>query len=571
MKKLTKSILVCGIIGLTSGWATAQTQQRGEVTDQEFVIRKDRVLTVPKQPRMYSKLPVLPKPSGLSNFNYLVSSYELDLKPIVLKTEAAQKLYQLDRLDLYNGYVRAGYGNYESPLLEARYMETEVAEYNYSVQLNHQSFGKGPVLAKESKESHTNLGVDGSYFLDQLEVFGGIHWKQDSYQFYGIDPSKPALAVFISNIPGNSQQSIGLRAGLRDIEKVGPLSYEGQISFRSFSDSYAAKESQVGLEGLGKYRANEDWLAALAVSYFGGKSEDVDYEKNRTYFAVRPAVSYNYGIFDFTAGVNLIAENDSIEGKSSDFHVFPVLKATFQFADEFGFFGELSGDVKRNTYFDFVNENPYLGPSDQILNTVQNYKLEGGIEGQFEEAFHYRAAINVSRYNHLQFFENNYEDELANMNSARFNVVYDDKSTVYNINAALGYKFSDMYQLNARLDLNQYQLKTLAEAWHKPVWELSVNNQVMPLERLLVQANLNFMGGIKAKGQSLQNDVSGQSSYQVMNLKSIADLQLKADYGITERISVFAEGNNILNGKNTRWLNYPVRGIQFIGGAALKF
>jgi hypothetical protein len=75
------------------------------------------------------------------------------------------------------------------------------------------------------------------------------------------------------------------------------------------------------------------------------------------------------------------------------------------------------------------------------------------------------------------------------------------------------------------------------------------------------------MGGLKAR--SIQGIEA--IPFQPVNLKTIADLQLKADFMITDRLSVFAEGNNILNGKNTRWLNYPVRGIQLIGGASFKF
>ena len=572
MMKLAKTILLTGIIGLTSGLAMAQTQQRGAVTDQEFVIRKDRVLTVPVQPRIYEKLPVLPKPTGLNEYNYLVTSYPLNLKPLDLKAEPSQKVYTPERLDLYQGYIRAGYGNFDSPLLEARYMGTDIADFNYSLQLNHQSFGKGPVLAEESKESHTNLGFDGSYFTDLFEVFGGISWNQDSYQFYGLDPTYllDENGSFMG-FSGNVLHAVEVKAGIRELEKVGPFSYEGQLSFRNFTDSYMVKENQIGIEASGTFRPTEDWAGRVGLSYFTTNPEDLNYSLNRTYFAIRPTVSYKYEAFNFTAGLNLIAENDSLENKSSDFHVFPVLKANYQFAEEFGFFAEFSGDVQRNTYYSFVNENPYLGPSDQLLNTIQNYKVEGGIEGQFGGAFSYRGAINMSRYNQMHFFVNNYTNNLVTSDSARFSLVYDEKTTVFNINAELGYKFSDMYSLNSRLDLYQYDLSTQAEAWNRPIWELRVNNQITPIQRLIVQANLNLMGGIKARGNDLSDIFEETGPYEVVKLKTIADLQLKADYGITERISVFAEGNNILNGQNMRWLNYPTRGIQFIGGASFKF
>ena len=572
MKKLAKTILLTGIIGLTYGGLLAQTQQRGAVTDQEFVIRKDRVLTVPVQPRMYEKLPVLPKPTGLNEYKYLVSSYPLNLKPLDLKAEPSQKVYTPVRLDLYPGYVRAGYGNYASPLLEARYMGTDISEFNYSFQLNHQSFGRGPVLDEESKESHTNLGLDGSYFTDLFEVFGGLSWNQDSYQFYGVDPNfMSGDFEDFTGFESNVLQAIEVKAGIRELEKVGPFYYEGQLSFRSFNDSYLVKENQFGLEASGTYRATDDWSGNLGLSYFSTNPEDLNYDMTRTYFSLRPSVSYKYEAFNFTAGVNLVSENDSLENKSSNFHVFPVLKADYQFAQEFGFFAELSGDVQRNTYYSFVNENPFLGPSDQLLNTIQNYKVEAGIEGQFNGAFSYRGAINMSRYNQLHFFVNNYTNNTLTAETEKFSLVYDDKTTVFNINAELGYKFSDLYTMNSRLDLYQYDLSTQVEAWNRPTWELKVNNQITPIARLIVQANLSLMGGLKARGDDL-SDILGQSGpYEVVKLNTIADLQLKADYGITDRISVFAVGNNIFNATNMRWLNYPVRGIQFIGGASFKF
>ncbi len=565
MNKLTQSILLTGLITLTTGWSMAQTQSRGEVQDQEFVIRKDRVLTVPKQPRIFEKLPPFPQAKGLQDFNYSVSRYSLNLPPLQMETTPAQKNYTPPRRDLFPGYIRAGYGNFASPLLEARYMATEVVDFNYALQLNHQSFGEGPVQREQSGESHSNVGFDGSYFGGEVEIFGGLQWNQDKYSFYGVNPilfENPEFETL-----DNVLSTIDVKAGFREIEKVGPFSYEGQVSFRSFNDSYLVTENEIGAKAKGSFRAGEDWSGSVELGYFFTNPNDLNYDVTRTYFGIRPRVSYRYGEFDFTAGINVISENDSIPGKTTDFRIFPALKASYQFADEFGFYGEFSGDVQRNTYFSFVNENPFLGPSEQLLNTIQNYKVEGGIEGQFQEAFHYRAGINLSRYNQMHFFVNSYSEG----DSSRFQLVYDDRTTVFNINAELGFKFSDVYSLGTGLDLYQYDLGTQQEAWHRPTWEFRVNNQITPIDRLLVQANVNLMGGLKALGPELSNSGAESQLNQVISLKPIADLQLKADYGITERFGIFVAGNNLLNSKNTRWLNYPVRGVQLIGGASFKF
>ncbi len=569
MKKLAISFLLTGAVCWISGEALAQTKTKGEVTDQEFVIRKDRVLTVPTQPRIYEKLPVLPQPKGLSDFTYPITPINLSLPRLTLEATPLQKNYAPPRLDLYPGFVRAGYGNFASPLLEMRYMATKVADFNYALQLNHQSFGKGPVKAEQSADSHTNFGTDASYFGGLFEVYGGLKWNQDKYSFYGVNPSVFEDPTYETS--DNVLNTIQFKAGIREIEKTGPFTYEGELSIRSFNDSYMVTENEIGIKAAAKFRPSDDWTGKVGISYFTTNPEDLFYSVNRNYFAIRPEVSYQYDAFRFSAGLNIVSENDSIADKSSDFRIFPVLKASYQFAEEFGFYGEFSGDVNRNTYFSFVRENPFLGPSRQLLNTVNNYKIKGGIEGQFQESFHYNAGIDVSRYNQMHFFVNSGSD------SSRFEVVYDDKSTVFNINAELGFRISEMYTLGSRLDLYQYDLNLQQEAWHRPTWEVRVNNQIKPVEQLLIQANVNFMGGLKARGMPISPDLGSiggimvDQVFEVENLKTIADLQLKADYKITDRISVFAEGNNILNGKNTRWLNYPVRGIQLIGGASFKF
>lgn len=561
-----KKIPVILIAGAAFTWgavtASAQTQQRGEVTDQEFVIRKDRVLTVPTQPRAFEKLPVLPQPKGIENFNYSLTPFFLNIPALKLQPTALEKQYRKDRKELYPGFIRAGYGNFASPLLEGRYMSTEADPLNYAVRFKHQNFGKGPVAEEQSSESHTVFGADASYFMNSAEVFGGLSWGQDKYSFYGVNPILFENPDFRTS--NNILNNVQVKAGIRDIEKTGPVSYEGQISFRNFKDSYVAKENEVGMIAMLKFRTESDWSGELGLSAFHTNPSDSTYDVTRNFFSIRPRISYRYEDFRFTAGLNLVSENDSIAGKESDFRIFPVLKASYQFADEFGFFAEFSGDVQRNTYFSFVNENPFLGPSTQLLNTINNFKIAGGIEGQFQEAFNYRAGVDVSRYNQLHFFANSLAD------SSRFEIIYDNQSTVYNINAEFGIRFNEVYTLGSRLDFYQYDLNLQQEAWHRPIWALSINNQVKPIEKLLIQANLNFMGGIKARG-----DVSAAAIFpadiEVVNLKTIADLQLKADFKINDRFSIFAEGNNLTNGRNVRWLNYPVRGVQLIGGASFKF
>ncbi|WP_332910592.1 hypothetical protein [Algoriphagus boritolerans] len=337
MQKLPVILIFAGAFSLGNSSLFAQTQQRGEVQDQEFVIRKDRVLTVPTQPRSFERLPVLPQPKGIGEFNYSVTPFFLTIPALNLQPTALEKVYRQDRRELYNGFIRVGYGNFASPLLEGRYMSTTADPFNYGLKFKHQNFGEGPVGAAQSSESHSVFGLDGSYFTEPVEVFGGFNWAQDKYSFYGVDPAlfeNPDIPFETAN---NILNHFQIHAGIRDIEKTGPISYEGKLSFRSFKDSYVAKENEIGIQTGLKFRTNSDWSGKIDLNYFHTNPEDASYAVDRNYFSIRPRIAYNYEAFQFTAGLNLVSENDSIAGKTGDFRIFPVLKASYQSLMNLGF------------------------------------------------------------------------------------------------------------------------------------------------------------------------------------------------------------------------------------------
>ena len=77
------------------------------------------------------------------------------------------------------------------------------------------------------------------------------------------------------------------------------------------------------------------------------------------------------------------------------------------------------------------------------------------------------------------------------------------------------------------------------------------------------------MGGLQARGFGVIETKPVQA--EVVKLPALVDLQFNLDYAVSSRLSVFASGSNILNRSNTRWMNYPVRGIQGVGGFSFKF
>jgi hypothetical protein len=557
-------VLFCGSLPFSA----AQTAARGGLQDQVFVIQKDREIRLPKQIRSFEKMPALPQPKALGSLTFPVIPFFLSVPASEIQAEPAKKEWEAPKLDLYPGLVRVGYGNFLSPLVEGRYLSTQSSEWQYATKFYHQSFGKGPVrwMDEESKESHTQLAGDVSYFLDDSELYASLDLKRDAYTFYGRDLGFviPTNVDFASQYFAPNKQLHGdLKLGIRDLDKVGRIGYAGEIVLGGFRDSYAVREQELGFEGKGEFRPSKEMKASLGVSYFTTATEDLKYDLNRNYFSIRPEGHYEYGDFHFSAGVVLVSDNDSVAESKPAIRIFPVLKSTYQVSGNLKVNAAISGDVQRNTYRSFVQENPFLGPSDQLLNTVTSFEFAAGVEGLATDKLVYRAGMAVRRQSNLHFFVNSYAD------TSRFELVYDQQATVLQFNSDVEFSVSEKYDVTAQFDFFHYNLSTLQTAWHRPTWTASMNHRLTPFKNFSLQANLQVLGGMKARGLGQIDTLPPQA--EVVKLPVVVDLQVSLEYQINSRLAVFANGANLLNRNNMRWMNYPVRGIQGVGGLSFKF
>jgi hypothetical protein len=531
-----------------------QPRERGEVKDAEFIIRKDRVLTLPKQPRIFEKTPPLPSTQSRGSYTYEVKNFFLDLKPTVTDTQPFQRNFRADRGLLYHSYVKAGYGNYQSPLGEIYINNVESDFLNYGVFLKHQGFYEGPVDGKNSAADHTNVRLDGSYFRDDIEFFGKLGYDRDKHHFYGYMPglevARDTIGQILNTLYGN--------VGLRRIDRDALIHYEASLGLRLFNDNYSAREHEVGLNAKLGIKANDErWRGGLDLQGFISSPSDTTYSNiNRNYGKLFPYVQFSDEQFKVRAGANLVVENDGLPDMGTNFHVFPHVAASYHLSESFGIYAELEGDVIRKTYYDFVTENPFLGPSAELKNTVQKFQVDAGIKGAINDELTYTTGIRYGDYQNIHFYGNHLAD------SARFQLIYDSGTKVLNYHVSVGWKYEDWYKLQASGNYYHYELSDISSPWHKPEWELGVENYFMPGEQWFITANLNLLGGIQAL-----NLQSAEST----TLNPIIDLAAKVDYAFTPRFSVFVEGNNLLNQKNERYWNYRSRGIQGIGGLTFKF
>ena len=546
----------------------AQSTSKGGIKDQEFVIQKDRIIRLPKRLRTFEKAPALPEAKPLEITNFPVASFFLKVPAAVVSAEPSPLDSPLPKSNQYPGFVRFGYGNFLAPMVEGRYASTQIKDWQFATKVMHQSYGKGPVnwMGQESKESQSKVVGDVSYFMDEAEVFSNLSLKRAGYTFYGEDLEftyPPNVDFFQPFFSSNRQLQGDFLVGIRDLEKIGPIGYEASVLLSGFQDSYSVREKELGFQGTGSLRPSKELQGTIGISLVTSDTKDREYDLNRMYFSLQPEVNYKWQKYQFTVGAVIVADNDSLPERKSDFRLFPVLKSSFQVKEDLSVFASIAGKVDRATYRSFVGENPFLGPSEQLLNTLTKLSFVAGIEGVVSDKLLYQAGIDLRRQSNLHFFVNSAVD------TARFELVYDQNSTVFRVNSSIEFILSDKYSVYTLAEVVHYGLETQQEAWHRPTWLVSMNHRMAPTKNLTLQANFQAMGGLKARGIRGLDNLPVQ--VEVIKLPVLLDLHLHMDYALTSRLTVFANGHNLLNKSNSRWMNYPVRGTQGVGGLSFKF
>src|SRR5688572_16626707 len=293
----------------------------GEIENVEIEIIKEREITLPPANRNFEKIPPRPAEAIKPPITYDFQSFSFQapqsnplIRPLKLKQENPSHVY--------GGFLRVGYGNYTSPLLEAYYNTRRDKNKLIGAHLLHASADKGPVDGRNSGSGSTGLSVFGRSFTKGISLSGNVAYENRTTHFYGYPPGSDVDASDI-------KQSFSLfkLAGALSNAKNTDFSYKLGAGVSFLGDKYSAKESEIDLDFRSAYEINDDSKINLNADYFyiNRKDENVE-KKGRSLFIVSPSYAF-LPIEDLRVSVGFIAafENDTINSKS--IHVYPDIKA----------------------------------------------------------------------------------------------------------------------------------------------------------------------------------------------------------------------------------------------------
>jgi len=547
------------MVGLLGGSITLFAQEKekekwgeGEIEKVEIEIVKERQIVLPAANRNFEK--VSPRPAepikpeityDFRNLNFATPDYSPSIRPLRLQQEPISKLY--------GNYVSAGFGNYASPLLEAYLTNKRSKDKFFGAKFFHQSFGTGPVDKENSSSGGTELSLFGKSFGKNGTTGGFLKYENFRNRFYGYAPNP-----LIEESPEKQTYTIVSAGAYIENPKNADFNYKLGGGFSYLSDKFDATESEVNLSLASDYAISDESKLLINSDYYLIARKDAMVEaRPRHIFRVKPA--YQFIVIEnlkLTAGLNVVLENDTI-GKSKAFHVYPDANASYQLSNSVEVYAALTGDIDKVSLHTLARENPWLDANIGIFNTNRTLDFSGGLKGKLGSKVAFGAGVSFANLKDYYFHKNNVLDR------ARFITVYDQGNTKRtNLFGEVSFSQVEKVRFSLRGDLFGYTTDQVEAAWHRPTYRMTMNSSFNIVEKFLINVNVLTQGG--AKAFNVDND-------SVVTLDAAFDLNAKVNYFVSPQFSVFIQGSNLLANDYQLYLNYPVRGLQVLGGLTYMF
>ena len=143
-----------------------------------------------------------------------------------------------------------------------------------------------------------------------------------------------------------------------------------------------------------------------------------------------------------------------------------------------------------------------------------------------------------------------------------FVISNDRRVNDFRLHGDMSFINQDKFTVTGGLTFNGYNgMKDNERAWGTIPVEINGSLRWWAFKQVLLKSDFwAFSSSPYLLKNNSQNTLSGG-----------ADLSVGAELAVTKKISVWMDVNNIFNNKYQRWKNYPVYGLNVLGGAIIRF
>jgi len=419
--------------------------------------------------------------------NYSIFSFPVasTFAPAKGRAEGVEKA---EKERLFNNYATLGVGNYGTVNAEL-FVNQELGNDDYVGGMIRHLSSQGGINGVELDDKFYDTSLDAVYGAnyDDMSWYLDLGYQNQVYNWYGLPEGFGGIltpedrAAFISGIDSkHSYNAFGV-GGKIDFNE-GVLK-EASAKFNHFSDNYGSSENRFYVKPSLKLEiAEESVKTDIIVDYVGGS-----FEKN--YMDDVQPLKYGYTNLGFSPSFVMLKDDWTInigaslfysadnENSDNKFFVYPNINASCKVVGDFMiFYAGAEGNLEQNSYMDFVNTNPFLSPTLNIMPTDKQYDIFAGLKGKLANNVSYNIKGSYkNERNKALFKSNDYNEDSSNENyeyGNSFQVVYDDMKT-FSFSGDLKADFSDDVTFGIGGTLSSYTNHFQQEAWNLPTVQLN--------------------------------------------------------------------------------------------------
>lgn len=464
-------------------------------------------------------------------------------QPVPLKPLALGK----DSLSaLQNNFIKGGFGNYNTPLIQAGFGSNRNEKFNYGLYGSYIS-SKGTV--KNQDYSALNVLASGTYYSPLFEINGSVGFDRNVIHYYGYDHTAYDFSK------GDVKQAFNqgyVQVGLKNRPlNDWALMFAPKAKFIIFNDAFDRKENTVIINApVSKQLVQDLYLKAEGVLDLSTFKEGNQEQINNNVVAIHPALEIIKPGFTLHAGVNPTWAN-------SKFYLLPdIVNESHLIRKKVILSSGWISYIDKNSFRNLANKNPFIGQYPAgILNTRVEEKYTG-IKGTLGSHFNYNTKFAAVTWSNLPLFVN--DTTVGNT----FLIRNEDQLRAFQLHAEVGYIEEEKFQVRLTADwYNFNKQNTEVKPWHMVPFQANVFGQYTVGKKLHLDANLYALSG---------------SYYQLANkdfakTKGAWDLNAGANYDVGRNFNVWVTANNLFNTHYQRWNGYPTYGFNIVGGVMIKF
>ncbi|WP_210515551.1 TonB-dependent receptor [Hymenobacter terricola] len=574
--------LAAVLVGIAAPTASAQPtkgKHTGSIEEAEIEIVKERVNQLPEATRNFEKIKLPAPPKTERKVTYTFPDFRLpadrlnpSVKVLTIRAE--------EPAPLTGNFVKAAIGNYGTFYGRGYFHSTRNTDHAYGIDINHINSLNGPVDGKNSSQSETSAHLMGELYRGTGAFGATLDFGHERYNFYGYNKAANGSPVVTPEATDIKQafNRFAVKAYAHNRDPAQQLTYDAGIGYRYWTDNFAASENDVRLNAKVGYALGESSRVTVAAdaSFISDKDQagptvalpnPALLTRTRTFVQATPAYEFVNKSIAFSLGATLGYSSDTATSVSKAV-IYPAVRLGYTVEPEkFMVYAGLGGALQRVTRYDLSTENPWLNRGLNVADTHRGPTIYAGFTSTPARGLELNVRATYARDRNLYFYLNNPIDP------TKFDLVYDQHATgVLNIHGELLYNAAEKFRLGTRMDYNKYALNTLPEPFHRPEFQGSVFGTYNVFDKLMLGVEGYFYSasyGISYRSNNTPGTVRTSDFYRATD--PIVDLNLRADYRITPKISIFAMGNNLANRQYQRFYGYPVKGINVLGGATYTF